>query len=212
MLKWDPSIMISIIDKAYLGNTIHLACLSKVNQLSENSKKITEISALLGKVLPAELNECIDILLGKIDALSTISVDVQDLMEALPKLITISRYGDVRKSDLTVLNKVVDRLLTKIFIGLPNACYGLDEENSEKVFMLISDLQTAIKINDNQEKLEAWLDAIAKVSIKEGVHDIILGCTCRLLLDAEKLDYEEATPCCQLDRGFSQRKRYDFDL
>ncbi len=198
MLKWDPSIMISIIDKAYLGNTVHLACLSKVDQLCANSKKITEVSALLGKALPAELKECIDKLLGRIDELSTISIDVQDLMTALPKLITISRYGDVRKSDLTILNKVVDRLLTKVFIGLPNACYGLDEENSEQVFMLISDLQNAIKINDNKEVTESWLDAIAKVLDKKGVHDIILGCTCRLLLDAERLDYEEATQTISL--------------
>ena len=193
MLKWDPSIMISIIDKAYLGNTVHLACLSKVDKLCADSRKITEVSALLSKALPAELKECIDKLLSRIDELSTISIDVQDLMSALPKLITISRYGDVRKSDLTVLNKVVDRLLTKVFIGLPNACYGLDEENSEKVFMLISDLQNAIKINDNKKIVEAWLDALSQVLNKQGVHDIILGCTCRLLLDAERLDYEEAT-------------------
>lgn len=192
-LKWDPSIMISIIDKAYLGNTVHLACLSKVDQLCQKSKKITVVSALLSKTIPAELNECIDKLLSKIDELSTISIDVQDLMDALPKLINMSRYGDVRKSDLMVLNKVVDRLLTKVFIGLPNACYGLDEENSERVFLLVSDLQTAIKINDDKEKTEAWLDAISKVQSKEGVHDIILGCTCRLLLDAERLDYDEAT-------------------
>jgi hypothetical protein len=193
MLKWDPSIMISIIDKAYLGNTVHLACISKVDQLCSDSKKITEVSALLSRALPADLKECIDKLLSRIDELSTISIDVQDLMEALPKLITISRYGDVRKSDLTLLNKVVDRLLIRVFIGLPNACYGLDEENSEKVFMLISDLQNAIKINDNHEATDSWLNALSQVLNKKGVHDIILGCTCRLLLDAEKLSYDEAT-------------------
>jgi len=193
-LQWQPNMMIDLIDNAFLGNTIETAATETLRRKSEETKKVADLTHLIGQIIPAELFESIDFLLESIQALSAISSDIQDLMQALPPLINISRYGNVRQTDLTEVKHIVDQLLTKVCIGLPNACYGLDEDNSNQVFELISQLNGAIKIHDQPENTEEWLACLFQLlQQQEGVHDIIQGCVCRLLLDAEQIEMEEAS-------------------
>ncbi len=192
LVEWSPAMMISLIDNAYLGNTVEAAAFGKIKKLCQDSDKIVEISNMIDVAIPAELNKGIDYLLNKLDELSTISSDIQDLMMSIPKLVNITKYGSVRKSDLSMLSVIVERLFNKIFISLPNACYGLDEENSNQVFNQISTLHGSIKIYDKSEITSNWYDTLHKVLNKDGIHDIIEGCVCRLLLDAEQISYDDA--------------------
>ncbi|MFK7971626.1 MAG: DUF5682 family protein [Bacteroidia bacterium] len=191
-LYWQPEMMITLIDKAYLGNTVEQATIQEIRQQSESSNRIATIARLINQAIPAELNDSIDALLNRIDALSSQSSDILDLMEAIPELVNISRYGNVRQSDIDVLSDIVKRLFTKICIGLPNACYGLDEDSSNAMFGHIVSLQQAIKIYDQEEVYAQWEEALHLLIDREGVHDIIRGCVCRLLLDSGRLPYEEA--------------------
>lgn len=193
ILIWSPEMMISLIDAAYLGNTIDIAADQKINNVCHYETKIAKVVELLSKVLPANLEQSIFDLLAKIDDLSAISSDIQDIMTAMPNLISIKRYGDVRKSDFSILEAITNKLLTKVFINIPMACYGLDDENSNKIFNHISHLQQALKINEDGEKLTEWYSALSAISSKDGIHAIIKGCVSRLLLDAEKYTEEESS-------------------
>ena len=192
-LLWSPEMMIALIDNSYLGNTLELAARKKVDIICENENKISNVVKLLEKARFADLDQSVDKLLNKIDELSSISSDIQDIMFILPNLIEIKRYGDVRKSDFTILETITNRLLTKIFINLPMASYGLDDANSNKLFELISKVQNALKINDEDDILNEWHDSLTKVMNQDGTHHIIRGCVCRLLLDADRLTEEEST-------------------
>lgn len=192
-LQWQPDMMLGLVDNAYLGNTVYDAATKKVESTVAESTKISVLTALLGRVLPAELPSSIELILAQIDTLSSISADVVDLMQAIPQLVNVQRYGDVRNSDLSLLTEIVERLLIKVFINLPAACYGLNEEKSNELFQLISELQTVLKIYDDSVLLAQWQDTLQLMSTKENIHHIIQGCVCRLLLDAGLLEPDEAT-------------------
>jgi len=132
------------------------------------------------------------VLLDKINELTGISTDIMDLMQAVPQLVNVSRYGDVRQTDLTVLDAIVLQLLIKVNAGLPDACYGLDEETSAQMFSYIASLHHAIKVYAHQPSEADWLAALFGVVDKQGVHAMILGCVCRLLFDAEQFSEAEA--------------------
>lgn len=88
-LKWEP-LMISLIDKAFYGNTIQLASQRVItNQLVEE-KSVGKVAELIQKTIPAELFEINDLLLTKINELATISADIMDLMYAYPPLVQVS--------------------------------------------------------------------------------------------------------------------------
>jgi len=182
--EWNPELMINLIDKAFLGNTIESASQATVIATCNKTDKIADIADLIDKSIPAELFSSIDTLLEKINQLSAISSDIVDLMKALPQLIDVCRYGNVRKSDFSVLNTIVQQLLIKVFVGLPNGCYGLDEDNSNIMFSLISELNHSIKIYNENDTTDNWNHCLTKIPEHGGIHPIIEGCVSRLLLDA----------------------------
>ena len=190
--EWNPEMMIALIDQAYLGNTIKDASHNLVIQRSAKTDKIADLAELIHQCIPAELFESIDSLLTRINAVSTISTDMADLMKALPQLIDVGRYGNVRNSDISVINIIIEQLLIKVFIGLPNGCYGLDEENSNNMFSLIAKLNHALRLNENENQLSQWYSTLYKIIDRQGVHAIIGGCVCRLLLDSRELSEPEA--------------------
>ncbi|MFZ1790344.1 MAG: DUF5682 family protein [Saprospiraceae bacterium] len=190
--EWSPELMVALVDKAFLGNTLELAATAQVHQKLNESDHISVIASYLDKVIPAELFLLIDPMLEKIHELSAISSDILDLMKAIPPLAEVGRYGNVRKSDLQVIGLIVENLISKVNIGLVNACYGLDEEHSTKLFELISMLNESIKLNSNKELIDEWSLALEQCLVKEQIHPIIVGCTIRLLLDANKFTEGEA--------------------
>lgn len=190
--EWNPEMMIALIDKAFLGNTIESAAQAVVIKQCAETNKVALVAELIQVSIPAALYESLHELLDKINELSSISADITDLMNAIPRLVDVSRYGDVRKTDLTVLNTIVQQLLIKIFIGLPNASYGLDEDNSNMMFTLIAQVNNAVRLYEDETIQQQWYDTLHTLIDKDGVHPIILGCVCRLLLDARQLTDEEA--------------------
>jgi hypothetical protein len=189
--EWTPEMMIALVDKAFLGNTVESAAQNIVTQKGQASNKITELTELIQLCIPAQLYDNLDRLLERVNELSSLSADIIDLMSAIPGLVEVTRYGDVRKSDLTVLNTVVQQLMTKVFIGLSNACYGLDEDNSRSMFELISRVNHAVRLYDSTETTDPWYESLRKLNEKQGINHLITGCVCRLLLDAQKLTDEE---------------------
>lgn len=191
-LEWEPEMMISLIEKAYLGNTIEIATQQVVIQQLETETSVGNIATLIQRAIPAELFGVMELLLTKLNDLATLSSDVIDLMTAYPPLVQISRYGNVRKTDLSLMQTLVERLIIRICIGLPNACYGLDDANADKMFVKIGQVNEAILLNDIAETSALWLETLKKLLEKTGISPLIMGCTCRLLLDAQHLSDEEA--------------------
>lgn len=193
ILEWNPEMMIAIVDKAFYGNTIEKACEGYIKESCKKDSRIAELMKLLSACIPAELFTSIDDLLVKISNESAVTSDTKDLLNAIPGLVDIIKYGNVRKSDVSQLEAITYRLLNKIFISLPNACYGLDEESSNELFNQISTLHTAIKILEDSSLEECWYATAQEVLSIQGVHHVILGCMVRLLLDNGQYSPEEAT-------------------
>jgi hypothetical protein len=192
VLHWKPEIIVALIDKSYLGNTIERASVAIVNETCAKTGFISVVADLIVKIIPAELYDLLQTLLDKIHELSSISADIVDLMKAIPSLIDVGRYGNVRKTDTGLMQNVVGNLLTKVFIGLPNACYGLDETHSEEMFGLISRLNDALRLVENPDQSAQWYSTLEFIQQKDGIHPIIAGCVCRLLLDAGQYNDESA--------------------
>jgi Family of unknown function (DUF5682) len=184
ILCWQPEIIVQLIDKAYLGNTVEIAATAYINEQAANNNSIAELAQLIAEIIPAELYASLDAVLTKIQDLTTIAIDVQDLMFAIAPLMEVARYGNVRKTDATVITYIIENLIVKINIGLPNACYGLNEDQSEKMFSLISSVNENIKLFNNEALLTEWITMLQKLHQKTTIHPLIIGCVSRLLLDA----------------------------
>jgi hypothetical protein len=142
--------------------------------------------------LLADLPAAAEHVMGRLQAQAAVASDVAHLMGALPPLVNILRYGNVRQTDATMVGGVVDGLVARVCIGLPGACGSLSDEAAEAVFGHLVSTQTALGLLQNASHLEAWHGVLRQLADSPNLHGLIAGRCCRLLMGAKQIDTPEA--------------------
>lgn len=190
-LCWTPALHLSLIEKAPWGNTIEMACNQWVAHHAVNSQHLADITALLQKAIPAELQEGIYALMKKMDALAASSNDTIELIDAIIPLAQISRYGNVRKTDLDTIEFILSAIFYRMIVGLPLSTTGIDEEQAQMLTGKINDLQTAILLLNNEEYKSAWLETIFKIALHAHAAAMVKGYAYKILYDTNYIETEQ---------------------
>ena len=131
--------------------------------------------------------------MARIDAVAAVGSDVPALMAALPPLARVMRYGSVRGTDAGAVAHVVDGLVARICIGLVGAAASLDDEAAATFSRLIDGVHGAIALLADAETGRRRRGALARLADLEGIHGLVAGRACRLLLDEGVMHSAEAT-------------------
>jgi hypothetical protein len=144
-------------------------------------------------VLLADLPDAINYLMTRLQAETAVHSDVAHLMDALPDLAKVLRYGNVRKTDTSIVSHVVDGLVARICINLPGACSSLDDDAAAQMYQRLNQVNRAIALLQNEEHMASWRQVLTQLADKEGdLHNLLAGRSCRLLLDAGIFEAKEA--------------------
>jgi hypothetical protein len=111
-------------------------------------------------------------------------------MEALPPLVSIARYGNVRKTDAQQVLQIVSSMIARICIGLPNAVTGINEEAAEGFLEFIGQLEDAVSLLQQQDITGQWQKTLQVISDNSNAAPAICGYTTRLLTNAKLLEGE----------------------
>ena len=182
-LQWDPAFSIDIIEKGNLGNTVEEASCNFISERIKESKTISEISALLEDTLPAELPKVLYELVDRINNLAALSSDTIQLMEVIPVLSRVSRYGNVRKTDADLVAGIAISMLVRICISLPAATMGIDEESSGHMIDLFFKINDSVNLLQDPETLLRWQETLTAISYSKNSSPAITGYATRLLVD-----------------------------
>lgn len=163
-LQWDPAFSIDIIEKGSYGNTVEEATSSFVIKKCREAKSLREVAGLLANTLPAELPRATEALIHQINDLSAASGDVIQLMEVVPGLVTVSRYGNVRKTDAQQVVDILESMITRICISLPAASTAVDEEAATELLGLFAKMNDSINIMQDEAALAQWLTALQTIA------------------------------------------------
>jgi len=190
-LQWDPEYSVGIIERGNLGNTVVAAASRTVQNKAEAAKSIRELSVLLEQSIPADLPEVIGLLLDNLNNMAAASADVVELMEVIPGLITVARYGNVRKTDSTLVINIIKSVVTRICISLPNACVAIDEEAAMKLLDLVFRLNDGVEVMQQNEILLQWQAMLKVIAKNKNSSAVIAGYCTRLLSDSKLLEGED---------------------
>ncbi|RAJ06628.1 hypothetical protein LX64_01755 [Chitinophaga skermanii] len=182
-LQWDPNMTIEIIEKGSWGNTVESATSKYVVHLANTSATLPVICQLLEKALPAALHESVDVLMQQLNNLAAASGDVMQLMETIPTLVSISRYGNVRKTDAAMVSSLLQGMMTRICISLPQACTALNEEAANAMIDLFFGMNDAANTLQQADILAAWQATLQQVAHNLNSSPVIAGYATRLLSD-----------------------------
>jgi hypothetical protein len=131
--------------------------------------------------------------------------DVAQLLQALPPLANVYRYGSVRQTDTALLATVIDSLVLRAAIGLPVACMAMDEDAAAAMKGKVLAAHEALRLRGNdaqaQAAVDAWRAALRSLAMGDAAAALLRGMACRLLLDEHLLDSAEVV--LQFNRNLS---------
>ncbi|HTE17807.1 MAG TPA: DUF5682 family protein, partial [Armatimonadota bacterium] len=190
-IQWHPEWVVNLIEAGIYGSTLLDAATALVRERSEKADLPT-LTALLDAAILATLPDAVTYLMGRIQAEAAVASDVAHLMDALPPLVTVARYGSVRKVDPEMVRAVVDGLVARVAVGLPYACSSLNDEAAEAMYERLLRVNGALAVLNDAEHLATWRSVIRRLADSAQVPGLIGGRACRMLLEAKEIDAEDA--------------------
>jgi hypothetical protein len=186
-LRWRPEFSVAMIEANVWGNTVEAAATSRLHHLARDAD-LPSLTALLDVGILARLpGDAVGHLLGLVRD-SAASADAGHLMEALPPLAQVARYGDVRGTEATSVVPVVDALFERALVSLPGACTALDDDAAQEIAGSIGGVQGCVNLLDRPDMTRRWRAVLRPLAENEAVHALVRGWCCRLLLEAGELD------------------------
>jgi hypothetical protein len=191
-LRWDPELSLKVIEAGHWGNTVTAAATAAVQAQAAAAQSLAHLTDLLDQVLLAALTDVVTPLIKQLQAIAAVASDVTHLMAALPPLVNVLRYRDVRQTDSAAVVPVVDGLVVRICIGLPGACASLDDDAAAQMLQAINQTHSALKLLQQASHLQSWSATLQHLADRMNLHGLVTGRCCRLLLDEGTLSPAEA--------------------
>lgn len=187
-LRWDPGFAIRLIEAGALGNTLAEAAGARLEQLAREASDLRKLAGHLQDAMLADLGQATRELVQQIENAAAVSSDVAMLMQTLPPLASLIRYGNVRQTDQAMVRAIVDGIVPRIIAGLGGAVSSLNDEAAEAMQQHLHATHAALELLETAEHIEEWQACLLRIIGQDSVHGLVRGRSARLLLDSGRLD------------------------
>jgi hypothetical protein len=182
-LAWRPELALTVIEASVWGNTVEAAAVAKLRHDGDASSDLPVLTQLLDDAILAALPGAVAHLLGRVRDASAVAADARHLMDALPPLARVARYGDVRGTDQGQVLPIIEGLVARIVIGLPGACASLDDAAAGETVASIDRAQESLALLDRADLRADWQGTLGRLVEREAIHGLVRGRATRLLLE-----------------------------
>ena len=190
-LQWEPSLSIEIIEKGIWGNTVEAAAGRFAGSKASASASLKEVTDLLEETIPAELPQTVQTIIHCINNLAASSGDVMQLMDAVPGLVSVTRYGNVRKTDTGMVLDIARNIITRICVSLPAACISVNDDAAQVLLGLFSKMNDALNLLQEKNCMAEWRQVLLAVAQNKLTAPVLSGYATRLLSDCKLLVGED---------------------
>jgi hypothetical protein len=190
-LQWQVEFVVDLIDVSVWGNTVEAAATNSAISKADTASTVGELTALLDQAILAELPTAVNRTLARLDDVGAVGADIRHLMQGLPPLARVIRYGDVRQTPTDRLRPVIGNFLERILVGLPGACASLDDEAAQHMAEGIGSVQASLNLLNDRERQTEFHEVLRRLMRDDSIHGLVRGWSCRLLLEARALADDE---------------------
>lgn len=117
-MQWEPELAVRIIEASVHGATVAQAATARLRASLSPDTPLPEIAQAIDDALLANLPQLVESLIATLAERAATTGDVAQLLQALPPLANVYRYGSVRQTDTALLATVIDSLVLRAAIGL----------------------------------------------------------------------------------------------
>ncbi len=197
-IAWKPEFAIALIEASRHGHTVEQAAATFIaGRCAQPGASLGSLIALLEDALFADLAGAIGVLVAAVENRAALSADARQLLAAVPPLVGVQRYGNVRETDVSMVGEILRGLVPRVFVALPPAAVGIDDEAARELHRAVIATDAALANLANEEFIRGWRDTLQRVARNDSAHPLLAGHAVRLLYDAHVIDFDA------LERSFS---------
>ncbi|MGO1072837.1 DUF5682 family protein [Lysobacter sp. CA199] len=189
-LAWQPSFEIELIVASRYGQSVEQAAGARAIECARGSERLPELSALIDRVLLANLPAAVESVAAQLHARAATDADPLQLLQALPSLANVQRYGNVRNTDAAQVRHLFDGMLLRACISLPLAVCDLDDTAAEQARETVLGADRAVELREADEQSQTWRRTLRILAVSESATPLLRGLCTRLLFDAGGFDGE----------------------
>jgi hypothetical protein len=188
VLRWEPELAVRVIEASIYGTTVEAAATARAVEAADGAPHVAAVTGLIEQCLLAELPAALGAVMAALDTRAALSADVGELMDALTPLARVLRYGNVRRTEVAMLEHVTRGLVARVCASLGPASSSLDDAAATTMGKRIAAVSTALASADDPALRAEWLGALGALSAINGVHGLVAGRATRIVLDAGHID------------------------
>ena len=197
-LQWQPEFVMKLIEASPWGHTLTAAATARSLDRANNAANLGELSELVNQALLADLGDAVQAISRVLENRAAVSGDTLQLLEALPPLANVFRYGNVRQTDTALVAHMLDSLILRAAIALPLACCALNDAAAQALRTKVIAAHSAIALRDAEAQTEAWQRALKQIATSTSAHELLQGLASRLLLDEHLWEPADAAQALSL--------------
>ncbi|WP_374538054.1 DUF5682 family protein [Chitinimonas taiwanensis] len=187
-LRWQADFSVDLIAASRYGNTIDSAASQMLCERARRAVALPELTEMLDQAMLGQLPVASTVLLGCVHSQAALASDLAHLMEALPPLARLARYGDVRATATSSVQPIVTGLVERICVGLLPAASQLDQDAAERLIGRMEAVQQALDTLDQADLRADWFASLSQLIGAAGVAAMVRGFALRLAFDRQQID------------------------
>lgn len=190
-LSWQPESSLYLNEMSIWGNSIYTATQYFLEDQVKNTQDIAQIAKLLEDVLLSGLDNSLSNTLQKLDELTSQNHNPHIILDTLKPLVSVLRYGSVRKIATEHLQQVIEHLSIRLMLSLPSYSLQLNAEMAQEFTPKLQLLHDLLQQLDQQELLDLWYQTLHKLLKQEQMQGYLHGYCVRLAKSLQLIEQAE---------------------
>lgn len=193
VLAWRPEFSIQLVENLVYGSTIAEAAAGKLVESIAREDELGAVATLVRDAMTAGLPRAVDAGVAVLEQKAALTSDCEALLDALPPMADIIRYGEARAGSVGHLAALMPRMTLQAALALPYAARNLDAEAAARLRGLIVRAERAIELAQLEADVVAsWRAALGALLADGRATPLVAGAAAQLLYEAGQLGAEAA--------------------
>lgn len=188
LLAWTPMLAVRLAEALVYGITIEQAARNKALEQAEELPDVAALAQLVRACLVADLPEAADRCIARLQAVAVASADIAQLMQAVPPLVAILRYGTARPIPRDQLASLVAALAAETNAGAQFAARQIEPAEAAALRHAIAAYDAALTLFGDAHLQTMWQRELALVAADAQAAPAVAGLALRLLHDRQAWD------------------------
>ncbi|MDA9520895.1 hypothetical protein XI06_11045 [Bradyrhizobium sp. CCBAU 11434] len=187
-LRWEPEFAVRLVENLLYGSTIMEAAAGRLIEAMGKESELGALAGLVRNAMIADLPGATESGIAALETKAALTSDGQSLLDALPPMADILRYGEARAGTAEHLAALMPRIVVQAALALPYAARNLDVPAAAKLRGAILAGDAAIQLAQLETDVVAgWRAALTALLHDGQATRLIAGTAARLLYEAELL-------------------------